>query len=428
MPSSVSSVSKLATYSGKYKIHECAIIIPPANEAGVAETIDIKNILTTLTIYEDLFSNYLTGDVVIEDPHNLLAKMPIIGQEYLKLTYTDEYPETSPKIDIFFNIVGINGRTLVGERNQVYQLRLASLEAIKNNNTTISKSFKGNTSDVAFKIFKDYLDSGKNMSTDASRNEVKFVAADWTPFQTINWLAQRSVDRFENKGGFLFFETRFGFNFSSIHQMVQQPSMGHYVFTPANLAATKKGTRRIINYSVLSSFDTLEKMQDGSLGSTVHSVDYTSKTYKTHKTDYKTYYLRSPHLENTHDKYGKPTWMYPAPINPENREVTLSQSSWIYDNVESNFVDQWYSSYLMSIRQFETQRMSIEIEPDFDLSVGDVIDVTIPDAIATTASRDEDKLLSGKYLITAIRRTFRLDHEIMVLEISKDSFKEGLHR
>ena len=44
---------------------------------------DLTEFLIELNIFEDIFSNYLYGNIVLSDSRNLIEHVPIIGEEYL---------------------------------------------------------------------------------------------------------------------------------------------------------------------------------------------------------------------------------------------------------------------------------------------------------------------------------------------------------
>ena len=52
--------------------------------------LDIKDYLSELNIYEDIFSPTMHGDFLFVDSRNLIKELPIVGKEYLyvKLTKT----------------------------------------------------------------------------------------------------------------------------------------------------------------------------------------------------------------------------------------------------------------------------------------------------------------------------------------------------
>ena len=51
-----------------------------------AETFDLRKLFVSMNIYEDLFGDSVTIDLVINDSINLPYKAPILGEEYLNFS------------------------------------------------------------------------------------------------------------------------------------------------------------------------------------------------------------------------------------------------------------------------------------------------------------------------------------------------------
>ena len=46
---------------------------------------DLREQVATITVFEDIFSNSITGNISFVDTNNLIANASIVGQEKLKL-------------------------------------------------------------------------------------------------------------------------------------------------------------------------------------------------------------------------------------------------------------------------------------------------------------------------------------------------------
>ena len=47
--------------------------------------LDLREQVATITVFEDIFSNSITGNISFVDTNNLIANASIVGQEKLKL-------------------------------------------------------------------------------------------------------------------------------------------------------------------------------------------------------------------------------------------------------------------------------------------------------------------------------------------------------
>jgi hypothetical protein len=66
-------------YAGEYIVDECLLCTVGGLE------LDLRDQLANVTIYEDIFTNSITGSISFVDTNNLTANASIVGQEKLKL-------------------------------------------------------------------------------------------------------------------------------------------------------------------------------------------------------------------------------------------------------------------------------------------------------------------------------------------------------
>ena len=66
-------------YAGEFIVEECTLCTVGGLELNLLEQ------LATVTIFEDIFSNSITGNISFVDTNNLTANASIVGQEKLKL-------------------------------------------------------------------------------------------------------------------------------------------------------------------------------------------------------------------------------------------------------------------------------------------------------------------------------------------------------
>ena len=76
--------------------------------------LDIKDYLSELNIYEDIFSPTMHGDFLFVDSRNLIKELPIVGEEYLYVKLTT--PSTEKNIEKIFRIYSITDRELANDR------------------------------------------------------------------------------------------------------------------------------------------------------------------------------------------------------------------------------------------------------------------------------------------------------------------------
>ena len=79
-------------FAGDYKLDRVFL----HNHRG--EVVDIKQVMVELNIYESIYSNALTGSIVVGDAQNLIAKLEINGTE--RISFKLATPGTHEKKQI----------------------------------------------------------------------------------------------------------------------------------------------------------------------------------------------------------------------------------------------------------------------------------------------------------------------------------------
>ena len=92
-------------------------------------TQEITNQVVGLQIFEDLFSPFITGSLIIKDSLDLLNLFPFSGEEFLQLRVSTPTLKGS-KIDGNFYIFKMADREIVGDRSVVYELHFITQEAV----------------------------------------------------------------------------------------------------------------------------------------------------------------------------------------------------------------------------------------------------------------------------------------------------------
>jgi len=168
------------------------------------EVIDLSEFVVELNIYEDIFSNYLRGNIVITDSRNLIDKFNIHGEEFLNVRLRT--PSFTDVIEKTFRIFKLTNREIVRDTSvQNYVLHFVSVELFFDISLPLFAPFEGTVTDVAGKIFSDFLATSRNYDISESNNsvtedsketklivinessnKVKFVSPGWSPLKCIN--------------------------------------------------------------------------------------------------------------------------------------------------------------------------------------------------------------------------------------------------
>lgn len=419
----MADISDQISFTGEVNLIEAKII----SSTGV--TTDISALLADLTIFEDLFSNTMSGYAIIQDALDLIENIPLIGQELLSIEIRT--PTITNSIKKIFYIYKLQHR-IVNSRSQVYMINFCSQELIKSSNSKISKAYSGKISDSVASIFTDtrYLDSKETLFIEPTKNSYSFIAPFWSPLETINWLTGKSLNA-QGVANYLFYETNQSFEFVSADMLIKQVPVREYIFsdvdgnTAFGANGSKDGKTSIVeSMENPVTFDYLKNLSAGMYASKLYTYDLTTKNINNVTYDYIDDFGKASHLEKD-----------PLKTNALFRKK-LSNLYFIHKNnyQTGTFKQQGYKDFFLQrnslLEQLSAFKICIKVSGRTDVKVGQVITFTINqlrqilgDEIETTG---KSSYFSGKYLITAIRHQIISGKHTMNMEIISDSFIKNL--
>jgi hypothetical protein len=406
------------TFAGQIETKRCEIINYKGN------TIDISNLVIEFNLFEDMFANSLSGNLVIVDTVDLITTIPLSGEELLDVEFIT--PSLTTGYKHRFYVYKLSDRKIEGDRKQVYVLHFTSLETIVNVNKKISKSFKGLLSSTVDRVFRDstLLGSKKTLLVEPCENNYNFISAYWSPFQTLNFCAQRAVSK--NAANYFFYETNQSYEFVSVNKLVSQPTTRDYVFSNADGDTVAKGdfdkkSSLVKTMYADVQYDYIRRVTMGMYASKLTTFDVTTKSINTQTFDYLDSFSSFNHLDKN-------------PIASDSLvRSRLANQYFLEKNSYSVEGGQQYNKYLLNRNSLTEQifafKFNIEVPGRTDIKVGQTISFTINN-FKQIGNQDKneivDDIYTGKYLITAIRHKIQGNTHTMYLEIVKDSFATKL--
>lgn len=483
------------TDSGLSKPGDVVINSLLLNTIASDTALDLKPFMVEINLYEDIFSPTLHGSVIVRDSLNLIGRLPIVGDEILTVDIQTPWGELGGykrdnlgtydpinKIQKSFSVYSIKDRKLNNDREQYYQLFFCSLEASRDNIMKLCQKYTGTTDEIAAQIYKENIETPRiftskntfeNYDTDAKtefviadvphKSSITFVPPMWTPIQTLNWLAKRSIGGTLDSPTFLFFETTKAFYFTSIESLVVKQLENADIYSAfiydtnlpeiPKVSSISRGFQTIEAIQFITNLDVIQGQDLGHFASTVHSFDMVKKRYIPYAYDHGFNYTKYNHMEDgTPDSSGS----YKFPDKGEGSETNKKQYRMIFpitvlrstDNkpfvstVNPGVLDSTEDSIDLHPEDFVAQRNSalmdlttlrlqITVPGRTDAEVGRLIRLFYPSVgeknNQSTDAETWDKFLSGIYMITAIHHQITTLRHTMFMEISKDSYAQPIY-
>ena len=422
------------------------------------EVIDLTEFVVELNIYEDIFKNYLNGNIVLTDSRNIIDKFNIHGEEFLNVKLrTPSFPDNQV-IEKTFRVYKLTDRTIVRDNNtQNFVLHFISIEFFYDISLPLFTPFEGIITDVAGKIFTDFLastrkfnisESNENVTEGSSgtdlivlnesSNKVKFVSPGWSPFKCINWLATKAIPKDGAAKNFIFFESNKSFYLGTLENLFRNAHqeknyLGRYLISASNIREDKNSqnlNREMFlakDVEMIESTDYIKNYTNGYLGNRLIYLDIFNKDYQLIDYDHVTNYDKQFHTSGI-GKEAKPVFSQDTFKNFATNISFYPKNPKLFNDYTDNISEKMgeiHGNRLSSMLELTNIKMNMTIPGRTDAEVGRILYFEYPSmggkVEGDTGSSAQDKLYSGYYLITAIHhKVNKLEHQ-MVMEVIKDS-------
>lgn len=424
--------------NNSYGLHELYLTIKDGRQISLLET------LSSMVIYEDVFSNTLNGYVEVNDIVSGLSKFYITGGETLSMKIL----KPSPSAEILFGrndfIIHQISKVSMNDINSLsYRLFFVSKSGIIDKKKRVYKSFtkEKKLSEIISKLYSQ-VSSSNDISLNIEDEDTKitlekpFLCPGYTPFEAIDYLVKRT-----SYGGdyYMFFERLIKFRekthvFGGLNFLNDHWKSIDYVptilYQPQRSHITSQDSRylKASSVEIQDNFSHAGNMMSGFYNSRLRMLDPLIRRFSDAKINYKD--IRnssgSPKFltdDNIFMSYDDSYPEFPGErlfVRPRH-DILANKSQWVRNDV--------YQSILLS-----TIRVNVEIAgADNVISAGNIVNLTIPDLqdknddYSATVIRP-DAVYSGTYFVTAVQHIFTLSDYVKRLELSKDTGRLNLER
>lgn len=410
--------------------------------------IPLNDYLVELNIFESIFSNVMTGDILLSDSRNIVRYLPIIGEEYLIVKL--QTPSLNSQIYKTFRVTSVEDRTIVRDQNtQLYKLKFISREALVDSLSPLYSAFTGTVSTIVEKIFSENIELNRNLNYSlneslsasqdktalqvysTSSNKVKFVSPGWTPFECINWLARKALPSGGKACNFLMWETAKSFYFGTIEDLFDKGELvGQY-----NYAATSvdRGTDDVAekmaliqSIDILNGLDHLSSLDNGYFASKLIAVDLIKKKRDIAEYDHVAEFSKYKHVVKNS---ALPLFSTANALRNFDSHIRVyPKHPGIHANSPDNYNEKMgeiYGNRLSNLLDLNTLKLNITIYGRTDIEAGRLMNINFPD-ISPASSEDKttehlDNRYSGTYLITSLHHKINIVKHMITMEVIRDS-------
>ena len=450
-------------YAGEYEIEEIRLFSSSGN------IIPLNGLIMQLSLFENIFSPTMSGQITLLDTNSIVLNLPIIGQEYLSFkiktaSFGSEGTDIIDYTENVFSIYKIDTR-LMGDGAEAIVLHFASPEMMRNNRTRVSKSYTNSLDKIVTDVLQNerYLNSKKDLFIEETVGVRKLVAPNSLPFTFIQKLSSEAISQEHGSPYFLFYENKDGIHFRSLDSLYNQPITATY---NTGKFSHQKGSgtvvkdvldeySRPINHQIVQANDMLSNVRGGLLGSQLITYDIYKKNYNIKSFRYFENFKDHSRIgdnpiynTNAIDEFGNTV------DNFTNANIHLHPTSKVEENDaqhytrraarfkgETNVTTAPYSpnrienSLLHRQAKFLELRKGIslvvEVHGMTNMAIGQTINFEMLVVGETHGKSKADPYYSGKYLIAQLRHDFnetpQKNHTI-AMTIVKDGYSEELEQ
>ena len=433
--------------------------------------IDLRTSVMGITLFEDIHSMTITGQISITDSANLASHGPILGQEYLHLKIRTPFvnEDESTTIDFSENaffVYSISKRQKLTDRIQGFVLNFASQELIKSQRLKVTQSLAHTWSDIVKKMLTDkkYLNTKKMVDLEPSIGIKKFVSPNMRPLDVIALGMNQAIAKYKGTPTYLFYETLKGFNFRTLTSLYNNPTLMEY--TPlsagtniipdgqpgAGSVDVFKDLSTVLDYDIIPSSNSMASYRLGMYASKLITHDIISKSYETKTYNYHDNWENEAHIVSGVTE-GKPDFPLVSHvlITEEGLRVsdfparTFVMPTSLSGGVDSQHTTEnntnpymaydphkWLQRRNSQMIQLENAlKVNILVHGNTLINVGDKVRLNLPYKSVPQGPKQEsfDKFYKGPFLIKTIRHDFFVlenrKHQ-MYMQLVKDSLEEKL--
>ncbi len=412
------------TVPGQVKISRIDLI----SYTGVS--VDLINVFESLEIYEDLYSNTLSGELLLVEALNLTQNIPIVGREYVIVEFATP---SCPDNRVIFSVYKVSPRAKFKTENaQLYTLHLCAPEFLKNASIQISKSYTGmEHHKMVLDIWETYLSPASDKLTDlqyhTTTGQFNFIIPNWNPFKAINVIGSRAQDSDNPYAcNMLFYQDLDSFKFVSMDKLLGQKPAQKYIVRRANLRDRndipdiKNDLRIVQQYSFKSTWNRVQDLSQGAYAGSVYIHDATNKAFEVYEYDY------VDQFENTNHAGKFP--LLPTSDSDFTKSKTAMQTlfprslSKFSNRTDNENPELWVLQQQAMMTHIHSIQCEITVPGDSRRRVGEIVEFEVPSPEESrTTNRYFDEYLSGSYLITSINHSITKTDYLCHMELSKDA-------
>jgi hypothetical protein len=391
------------------------------------EQYDIQPYLTTISIFENIYSPYVYCHLLIHDYDELSRKIPLIGEEYLTLRF---HTPGSDSIGYTFMLYKRDSVATNDLNNATtYVIRGITNEKALDSSRVVSTAMTGTVAGIADRIFVEHIQSLNlnELFIEPTKGITKFTFPSCTPLEGMEMMRRKAVSK-ENimPSPYVFFLNKDGYHFRSLNTLFaemakEQQNKPIHTYGITDADPTKDDLfelngqyykNDIQHFSLEQMYDTLNQIEEGVYSNYSYSFDLTTKQF-TQRGQHNAAINGNGMTLGTMGEYHTSKFLKDFEGAANKSYYSVVDFALELEGTTKDWIPEVIGQ-MNSYKHLLQQHASMLLYGDTDISAGQVISVEVPRATSDkaadrTAGRREDPFQSGLYLIATLRHDILID-------------------
>jgi len=347
---------------------------------------DISQFFAVINIYQSLFNKkFINARIILTDTNDFLTNLPIIGGEDIRISIQNSID--SNVIDYNFKIYKVDrdiNTLTTSQKVKILNIYLYTQEEF-NNYTKISKRFSGNGNSIISTLLTDNLQTEKTCTQETDNSSIDFISNYWTVDKCIDYVCNHTKSTYFD---FIFYETNEGYNFNSLSNLFEQPSVSTLKIELEKEQFTN--INNILRFQNNSYFDDLLWRKRGLFGSTSYKLDFDNYSF-----DYEQQTIIDIDENINHSGSNR---LYNSNIDTDNNIFVT------YNDVDINLTRTTHLNFL------NRYNFVVNLNGSLDRNVGDIFTINFPSLDNESASGSDS--FSGKWIAIEINTTIYQNNDL----------------
>ena len=423
------------TLIGDYELEKLNIV----TNTEKREEIDLSRIFLELNIYESIYNQFISGNIVILDSLGLDVIHALGEGETINIIFKTKSVNTP--IEFTGIVYKKEGSVRVTEHAGSYLLHFASEEFLNANRYVHYEGYQGLVSDAVKGVYDKIkrTEKPKDLDVKETTGIEHIVLPGSNSIRSIDICSSYSVSS-EKEYGYVFWEDSRKFNYKPVEALYSQEPVIEYNYSqggvfledsveindanrtqsaPTNQSNVKSPQEQAFNsfqeYEQKDSISYLDAILDGQYGSTWQVLNLKEKALDTIR-----YKVANTEPDKKLAQYSKPL----------NKGFNEEYTDRIEFSVRASRQPQGNADYYnhLALLKSETTVINITVPGNSEIMAGQVCIANIPQwhAMNFDPQAEELQLLSGKFLIAEIRHKLNSGGYVQYIKLLKDSFNKSV--